>query len=123
MIEKERITVLNRKPVQNRDYLLYWMQAAQRTENNQALEYAVQTANERRKPLIVFMGITDNFPEANIRHYTFMLQGLQQVACELKQRNIGMIFRQGSPEKQMLLLAERADLVVVDRGYLRIQRL
>ncbi|MFO7890611.1 MAG: deoxyribodipyrimidine photo-lyase [bacterium] len=98
------------------------MQASQRTENNHALEYAVQRANERKKPLLVFFGIMDSFPEANLRHYTFMLQGLQDVEAELKQRGIGMIIRHGSPEKEVLKLAEQADLVVVDRGYLRIQR-
>ena len=122
MIEKERITPLNQKPIQNKHYLLYWMQASQRTENNHALEYAVQKANERKKPLVAFFCIADSFPEANLRHYVFMLQGLQEVVHELKQRNIGMIIRRGSPEKQVLKLAEAADAVIVDRGYLRIQR-
>ena len=122
MIEKERISFLNQKPVYNKQYLLYWMQASQRTENNHALEYAVQRANERRKPLLVFFGITDSFPEANLRHYTFMLQGLQEVQSELKQRNIGLIIRYASPEKEVLTLAEHADLVIVDRGYLKIQQ-
>lgn len=122
MIEKERITYLNQKPVQNKQYVLYWMQASQRTENNHALEYAIKHANGYKKPLVVFFGITDNFPEANLRHYIFMLQGLKEVEDELKQRGIGMIIRYGSPEKEVLKLAERADLVVVDRGYLRIQR-
>ncbi len=122
MVEKERITYLNHQPVNNRHFVLYWMQASQRTENNHALEYAIKLSNDCKKPLVVFFGITDSFPEANLRHFTFMLQGLQDVESELKQRNIGLIIRHGSPEKEVLTLAEKADLVVVDRGYLRIQR-
>jgi len=122
MIEKERISSLNERLVHNKQYVLYWMQTSQRTENNHALEYAVQKANERKKPLLVFFGMTDSFPGANLRHYTFMLQGLQDVESELKQRNIGLIIRHASPEKEVLRLTQNADLVVVDRGYLRIQQ-
>ena len=60
------------------------MQASQRTEYNHALEYAIIRANEIRKPVIVFFGITDIFPEANERHYTFMLEGLKEVKQSLE---------------------------------------
>jgi deoxyribodipyrimidine photo-lyase len=73
MIQKERVRLLNGKSVRKRKYVLYWMQASQRAEYNHALEFAILKANELRQPLIVFFGITDQFPEANERHYTFML--------------------------------------------------
>jgi deoxyribodipyrimidine photo-lyase len=60
------------------------MQASQRAEYNHALEYAILKANELRQPLLVFFGITDNFPEANERHYTFMLEGLRDVQQSLE---------------------------------------
>jgi len=79
MIQKERIKRLNQKEMKKGAYVLYWMQASQRTISNHALEYALDQANELKKPLVVFFGITDHFPEANERHYAFMLEGLKEV--------------------------------------------
>ncbi len=121
-IQKERIKVLNRKGIQEGKYILYWMQASQRVEYNHALEFAILKANELRQPLIVFFGITDQFPEANERHYTFMLEGLREVKHSLEKRGIQMVILHKSPEIGVLQLAKKASLVVVDRGYLRIQR-
>ena len=55
------------------------MQASQRFEYNHALEYSIKAANEYKKPLVLFFGLTDNFPNANLRHYKFMLDGLLEV--------------------------------------------
>ena len=122
MIQDERITFLNNKPRANGRYVLYWMQASQRAEYNHALEYAILRANELKKPVVVYFGITDSFPEANERHYYFMLEGLREVQRELAARNILLVVRHESPEKGVLALAKDADFVVVDRGYLRIQK-
>jgi len=122
MIQKERIKVLNRKGIQEGKYILYWMQASQRVEHNHALEFAILKANELRKPLIAFFGITDQFPEANERHYTFMLEGLKEVKHSLEKRGIQMVILHQSPEIGVLQLAKKASLAVVDRGYLKIQR-
>ena len=50
------------------------------------------------KPVIVFFGITDNFPDANERHYYFMLEGLKETARNLAMRGIQMVVQHGSPE-------------------------
>ncbi|MCK7499792.1 MAG: hypothetical protein MZW92_62370 [Comamonadaceae bacterium] len=60
------------------------MQAAQRAEANHALEYAVRAANELRKPLVVLFTLTDAYPEANERHYAFMLEGLKETRGALR---------------------------------------
>jgi deoxyribodipyrimidine photo-lyase len=78
------VKALNQKEIRRGNYVLYWMQASQRTECNHALEFAILKANELRQPLIVFFGITDQFPEANERHYTFMLEGLKEVKHSLE---------------------------------------
>jgi deoxyribodipyrimidine photo-lyase len=122
MIQRERIKALNEKAVQKGTYVLYWMQASQRATYNHALEYAILKANELRQPLIVFFGITDRFPEANERHYAFMLEGLRETQKSLNERNIQMVIRHVSPEKGAIRMAKKASLVVVDRGYLNIQR-
>jgi deoxyribodipyrimidine photo-lyase len=122
MIQKERIKALNTKSVKKGVYVLYWMQASQRAEYNHALEYAIAQGNERRQPVVVFFGLTERFPEANERHYAFMLEGLGEVKQSLEKRGILMVILPKSPEIGTVRLAQKASLVIVDRGYLRIQR-
>ncbi len=122
MIQKERVQLLNQKQIQNRQYVLYWMQASQWAEYNHALEAAILKANEFNKPLVVVFGITDDFPEANERHYRFMLEGLQETQAVLKSRGIKLIILHESPELAVLKVARQADLVITDGGYLKIQR-
>jgi deoxyribodipyrimidine photo-lyase len=122
MIQKERVKVLNSKDIKKGRYVLYWMQASQRAEYNHALEYAISKANDLHQPVVVFFGITDHFPEANERHYWFMLEGLREVENSLKKRGVRMVIRHRSPEIGVVQLAKKASLVVVDRGYLGIQR-
>src|SRR5512136_890525 len=98
MIQRERIKVLNNKITKKGGYVLYWMQASQRAEYNHALEYAISKGNELRQPVVVFFGITDHFPEANERHYTFMLEGLREVRQSLEKRGIRMLILHKSPE-------------------------
>ncbi|OGP89475.1 MAG: deoxyribodipyrimidine photolyase [Deltaproteobacteria bacterium RBG_16_47_11] len=121
-MQKERIKALNEKATRKGRHVLYWMQASQRTECNHALEYAILKANELLEPIIVFFGITDHFPEGNERHYYFMLEGLQEVKRSLEKRGIEMVIQHGSPELGIVQIAKDASLVVVDRGYLRIQK-
>jgi deoxyribodipyrimidine photo-lyase len=103
-------------------YVLYWMQQSQRAVNNPALEYAIEQANEEDRPLLVVFGLMDDYPEANLRHYTFMLEGLQETQARLSERGIRMIVRHGNPAEVALAYAEDATLLVSDRGYLRHQK-
>ena len=123
MIQKERVEQLNKKPVAARKYVLYWMQQSQRSEYNHALEYAIERANELDKPVVVCFGLTDDYPEANERHYYFMLEGLIETERTLADRGIEMIVEHGSPETVATRLAQDACILVTDRGYLRIQRM
>jgi len=122
MIESERVTPLNDKPIASGTYVLYWMQAAQRVAFNHALEYGAEQANALGEPLVVVFGLTDRFPEANARHYIFMLEGLREVQGDLERRGIRMVVLRRAPDRAALHLAKEASLLVVDAGYLRIQR-
>ncbi len=122
MIQPERIRTLNKGQTRGGRYVLYWMQAAQRTQCNHALEYAIRTANKLGKPVVAFFGITEKWPQANQRHYYFMLEGLQEVRKELEAKGIQMVVRHQSPDSGAIELAEGAALVVVDAGHLRVQR-
>ncbi len=121
-IQEERVQNLNEESVRDGDYVLYWMQASQRAEHNHALEYAVRRANRLGQRLLVVFGLTDDYPEANLRHYAFMLEGLRAVQEALKKRGIRFVVRKGSPDEVALEAGANASLVVADRGYTRPQK-
>lgn len=122
-IQAERLTVLqDGEPAGDGDYVLYWMQQSVRAELNHALEYAVHRANELGLPLLVCFGLMDDYPEANARHYAFLLQGLADVATALRKRKVPFVVQRGAPADVAVHLAGDAALVVCDRGYLRHQR-
>jgi deoxyribodipyrimidine photo-lyase len=97
------------------------MQQSQRAEYNHALEYAVQQANKIDQGVLVVFGLMDDYPEANLRHYTFMLEGLQETQVALGKRGIKMVVQKGNPADVALSAAKNASLIVCDRGYLRHQ--
>ena len=115
-------TLKDGEPRAGAAYVLYWMQASQRSEANSALETAIAEANRLGLPVLVGFGLTDGYPEANARHYAFMLEGLADVAKALAARGIGFVIRKGSPDEVALALSKQAATVVCDRGYLRIQK-
>jgi deoxyribodipyrimidine photo-lyase len=121
-IQEERVRHLNDEDVRDGGYVLYWMQSSQRAEYNHALEYAVQRANDLGQRLLVVFGLTDDYPEANLRHYAFMLEGLRDVGEALEGRGIKFVVRRGSPDEVALNAGEEASLIVTDRGYMRPQR-
>lgn len=123
MIQNTRIKVLSKGKPTKGNYVLYWMQASQRARYNHALEYAIDSANSMNKPLVVYFGLTDAFPEANERHYHFMLEGLKEVRQSLQERGITMVIRHESPEKGAVALSKDAGMLITDRGYLRIHKL
>ncbi len=121
LIEPERLASLNDLPVRPEgDHVLYWMQASQRAEFNPALEHALARANELGLPLRVVFGLTA-YPEANLRHYRFMLEGLRETARDLGQRGIRFDLVAGDPAEVALKASLEAALLVCDRGYLAIQ--
>jgi deoxyribodipyrimidine photo-lyase len=98
------------------------MQAAQRAEWNHGLEYAARQANELGQPAVVFFGLTESFPEANERHYAFLLEGLKETQAALQDRGIRTVVRLGSPADGIVEFGRRASLVVTDDGILRVER-
>jgi deoxyribodipyrimidine photo-lyase len=121
MIQEDRISYLNEKHEQEGKYIIYWMQASQRVKYNQALETAIRIANKRSLPLLVYFEITTDFPDANLRHYYFMLEGLQGVKQKLNSMGINMIicYQDINRLSSLTYLAKEAGMVITDCGYLR----
>ncbi len=119
---QKRIRKLNTRPLKKGRYILYWMQAAQRTEYNHALEYSIRKANDLKLPIVAVFGLCDNYPEANLRHYKFMLECLNQAITALEKQGIKFVIKQQSPEAAAIELSENASAVIVDAGHTRIQK-
>ena len=98
------------------------MQASQRSSQNHALEYTLEQANRLRLPPLVLFVLTDAYPEANLRHYTFMLEGLRETMAALSRRGIASVVRQGQPVDTVVQVASQAAFCVTDRGYTRHQK-
>lgn len=104
-------------------YVLYWMQQAQRVHYNHALSHAIELANLHDLPVVVYFGLTKNYPDANERHYQFMLEGLVEVRRILKHFGITFVFRLISPEQGVIEYLNNAVFLVMDYGYLHHQKM
>lgn len=122
MIEPQRLRPLNSRPARRGRYVLHWMQASQRATCNHALEYAIEQANALNLPVVTAFGLTDDYPQANHRHYAFMLEGLAETQANLARRGVQLVVRLGDPAQVATDLAGDAAMVVADRGYLRHQK-
>ena len=68
----------NNEPNENGDYVLYWMQINRRFQYNYALEYAVGWANKLGKPLLIYEGLSIEYPWACDRFHAFIMQGMKE---------------------------------------------
>jgi deoxyribodipyrimidine photo-lyase len=121
-IHRSRIRELNRLPEAPGRFVLYWMQQSQRAESNHALEYAVREAARLGQGVLVAFGLTADYPDANLRHYAFMLEGLAETGRALGRRGIPLVVRLSPPPAAALAVGDEASVIVCDVGYLRHQR-
>jgi deoxyribodipyrimidine photo-lyase len=121
-LSEHRIQTLNDRDIRSGDYVLYWMQQSQRVEHNPALDHAICEANRLKQPLVVAFGLTAAYPQANLRHFTFMLEGLQEVRTALQAKGILMVARLGEPPHVAIESGRRASMIICDVGYTRHQR-
>src|ERR1017187_9584071 len=73
--------------------VVYWMQRAMRILDNPALNVAIEAANLLGLPVVVFFSVIPNYPNANLRHYHFLAQGLRDVAEDASVRGVGFVMR------------------------------
>jgi deoxyribodipyrimidine photo-lyase len=69
------------------------MQRAMRIDDNPALDVAIEAGNLLGLPVVIFFSVIPNYPNANLRHYRFMQQGLQDVAEDAVARGVGFVLR------------------------------
>ena len=100
--------------------VVYWMQRAQRAEDNPALDVAIQLGNRIQKPVVVFFGLNPFIVRGNLRHYTFLAEGLADIDRGLRRRRVGFVLRRYPEHGLLPFLAEvRPAAVVGDENPLR----
>ena len=77
--------------------VVYWMSRDQRVQDNWALHHARSLALRYRVGLCVIFSLVPTFSEATIRHYGFMLSGLEEVEAELRTLGIPFHCLMGDP--------------------------
>jgi len=115
----ERVLLLNDKSTNNDGkYVLYWMQMFKRAEYNHALDFAIEKANERKLPLVVYEGLKYYYPWASDRIHTFILEGVEEKRAAFARRGIRYIFYlqkdEHAPQQIVAKLARDAALIVTD---------
>lgn len=118
-VSAERIRILNTQPTRERaGYVLYWSQMNRRVDYNHALAYAAEIANANGLPLLVYEALTCDYPSANDRLHTFILEGVPETEAALRSLGIGYFFylrsRRPDPNDVLYRLASRAHCVVTD---------
>jgi deoxyribodipyrimidine photo-lyase len=97
-----------------------WMQRAQRADDNPALDTAIAAANELRLPVVVLFVLDPAFPSANLRHFQFLIEGLEELPEALAARGAGFVLRIGGRGEVGRFCADvRAALLVGDENPLR----
>ncbi|MFO7446991.1 MAG: deoxyribodipyrimidine photo-lyase [Ignavibacteriaceae bacterium] len=98
MINSFRIKLLHRGNSTGIGPVIYWMSRDQRAHDNWALLFAQQLSFEKNRGLVVIFNLVNEFLEASIRQYGFMLKGLQEAEKELAKYNIPFVLLSGKPE-------------------------
>lgn len=114
MIQPERIHKMKTGTRNSGTHVVYWMQAAQRVENNHALAFAIELANQKQVGLIVAMVLMPAYPSANTRHYRFMIEGLSYLKSQLE--GLGALFHvaYGEATDVVATVTEDACALVMD---------
>lgn len=101
------------------------MSRDQRVSDNWALIFAQEQALLHSCPLEVVFTLTSSYPLANMRHYSFMLQGLKEVERRLSVLNIPFrLILDNNPTRalEQYIIENEINLVVSDFDPLRIKR-
>jgi deoxyribodipyrimidine photo-lyase len=96
------------------------MQRAQRGVDNPALDLAIEAGNLLSRPVVAFLGVVPFYPHANLRAYTFLAQGIPDIASSLTKRRVGFVLR-AWPDHHLAKFCDevKPSLVIGDENPLR----
>ncbi|MGD0734149.1 MAG: deoxyribodipyrimidine photo-lyase [Terracidiphilus sp.] len=100
--------------------VVYWMQRSVRIVDNPALDIAIEAGNLLGLPVVVYFSVIPNYPNANLRHYYFLQQGLRDVEEDAAERGVGFVVRRHPDNSLEAFLEEaKAALLIGDENPLR----
>merc|ERR1712023_125817 len=108
-VARERIRVLNVSGPVGKGPVMYWMSRDQRADDNWALAWTEELAqlnDAQVKPWFVVFNLVDFYLNAPVRHYHFMMRGLQKLSMKLKTVNVPFILTVGDPTKTIPQLVQ-----------------
>ena len=113
----DRFTLHHKAPLTAEKPILYWLQNTHRIDQNYALYEALRLANQLNTHVEVVFVLTPNFKDANVRHYTFMLEGLKTLFNDLEALKIKAMLRVGSFKEIIPPLLKDYGAIVLDKAY------
>ncbi len=119
-LARARVTSAHDVPVRRGRYVLYWLRALRRAEDNLALDHAVHRANELGLPLIVYESLDVRYPYASDRLHTFVLESAVDRRAAIEARGAAYAFflprsaEEARSSEALAKLAASAALVVTD---------
>lgn len=118
-MQKRIVPLRHDTPHVNARYVLYWMQIHRRAYQNQALNFAIEQANTRGLPLVVYEGLRPNYDQANDRIHQFIIEGAINNHKDFAKRGIRHCFYlmpdpQKGNRRAVAQLAHEAALLVTD---------
>ncbi len=123
IVHEQRVRKLGNNPL-TKGIIAYWMSRDQRVIDNWALLFARELSLKYHAPLIVVFTFDPAYPGANLRHYDFMLKGLQLVEDQLSEKNIPFFIRAGEPAEEILKIVTELQIgcLITDFDPLRVKR-
>lgn len=115
--ERTRWEAPCRKRSEPGKFVLYWMHNALRGHENPALDVAIYLSRQNKVPLLVYQGLTEDYPYASDRHHAFILQGARDVQRELSARGIRYLFhiqRRGDRNPHLKTLVRDAAILITE---------
>ncbi|XP_061401766.1 deoxyribodipyrimidine photo-lyase [Musca vetustissima] len=123
--KKKRVRILSKDQEVREDCqgpVVYWMSRDMRVQDNWAFLYAQRLAMKLELPLVVVFCLVPKFLNATIRHYKFLLGGLEEVAQECEELKIPFQLLMGPAKERLLAFMKDHDgaAVVCDFAPLRV---
>jgi len=104
--------------------IVYWMSRDARVQDNWALLFAQRLALKLELPLSVVFCLVPKFLNATIRHYKFMMGGLQEVEQQCRSLDIPFHLLMGNAAEKLPEFVKSKDIgaVICDFAPLRLPR-
>ena len=118
-VQPQRTRILKHAPY-TRGPVMYWMSRDQRLQDNWALQLAQEKADAHGAPLIICF-VLNQFLNAPLRHYAFMMEGLAELAKQSAALGIPFVVLRGEPGKVLPTFIKKAGIgeLVTDFSPLR----